>query len=29
MPQRKDLRVFGGVTARQKDQPAEQPNHEE
>jgi hypothetical protein len=27
--QHEDLRVFGGVTARQEDQPAEQPNHEE
>ena len=29
VPQHKDLRVFGGVTARQEDLPAEQPNHEE
>lgn len=29
MPQHEDLRVFGCVTARQEDQPDEQPNHEE
>jgi hypothetical protein len=29
IPQYEDLRVFGGVTARQEHQPAEHPDHEQ